>query len=230
MTFLEIAQQLVRESGTADDGSPSTVVSQTGRMSKVIGWAKSAYTLIQTAEPEWRWMQRRFSGPTISGQRNYDGNDMGVTTRFKAFVCRNSPRENRFTIYETALGVSDEGKLSFVNYDDFVTRYVRGTQTNDKPSYFTIAPDGDLWLHPIPDGIYTIQGPYRRSAQALALDADEPEMPEEFHELIVEVGLMFLGVHDETPQVTHWMLRRSERFNQLRRDQLPKLRLGERFA
>jgi hypothetical protein len=225
-TYLELCQKLGAESGTAGDGLPSTVLTQVGRLAKIVRWVRDAYTMIQQAERDWLWLQGRFSGPTIVSQRNYDGNDMGVTTRLSRFLTTGDGSENRWSIYLTSTGVSDEGPLKFIAYDDFVVSFMRGTQTNGKPAYFTVAPDGDFLLHPIPDAIYTIQGPYRKAPQTLAADTDEPEMPDEYHDLIVEVALhLFLGIHDETPQLGGWQLRKMERYNQLRREQLPRVKL-----
>jgi hypothetical protein len=230
-TFLQLCQKLTQDSGTADSSLPSTVVGQTGRLLKHVNWVNEAWRMIQSAEQDWRWMQGRFSGTALSGQRDYSGSDLGVATRFGNYICRNNGTEDRYTSYKTSDGVAEERVLLFVEYDQFVPRYMRGTQTNDAPTYFTIAPDGKLWLHPIPDASYTIQGPYRKSPQTLSLDGDTPEMPEEFHDLIVDVALqMSLAIHDESPQVGGWAMRRTERYNQLRRSQLPTMQLAPGYT
>lgn len=231
-TFLELCQQVMaRDTGTATSGNPTTVVGQTGRKGQIVSWVASAYNDIQSAERDWMWLQAYFSGSTVASQREYTGAQMGVASRFGRFICRMNGREDRYSIYKTATGVSDEGKLHFLPYDVFRVNAMRGTQTEGRPKFFTIAPAGTLLLHPIPDAVYTVQGPYRKSNQVLAADSDEPEMPEEYHDLIGEVALsMYAGLYDEAPQIQGWSLRRSVRFNQLRRDQLPPMSGPEPFC
>jgi hypothetical protein len=229
-TYLELCQKVVSESGTADGTLPSTVAGQVGRLAKIVRWVKDAYTLIQNAHREWLWLQDTFEGPTIVGQRNYDGNDMGVTERFRRFISTQDRLEDRFTIYDPSIGVSDEGPLSFRPYNTFYASFMRGTQTQAKPLYFTLSPDGKMLLHPIPDKVYTVRGLYRKSSQTLDADDDIPEMPEEYHDLIAEVALLYLATHDETPQIGGWQLRKIERMNQLRRDQLPPVEVNAYFA
>jgi len=231
MNFLQLCQKLARDSGTATDGNPSTVVGQTGRMGKIVQWVNDAYRTIQVSYPTWRWLQGTFSGQTIANQRNYDGNDMGVTTRFREFDCTYDENEDRYSIYLTSDGVADEGSLRFLPYRDFFVTKMRGTQTPGKPVYFTIDPAGEMLLAPIPDAAYTIRGPYFKDIQELALSADEPEMPDRHHQVIIDLALMFyLGVADESPQVSGWQLRKITSYNALLREQLPKTSLPSAFA
>mgnify|MGYP001587099342 CR=1 FL=1 len=231
MNYLELCQKLNRKSGTADGNLPSTVAGQTGRSLKICNLIEDGYREIQNQSREWLWLQSTFSGVTISGQRDYAGSDMGVASRFGSFVCTMDDNEDRFTIYQTSLGVADEGQLRFMPYKSFYTTFMRGTQTNDKPQFFTIQPDGKILLHPIPDADgYTVKGPYRKSPQTLAVDGDTPEMPTHFHDLVVEAALMQLAVHDESPQAGGWQLHKLTLYNQLRRDQLPKFERPPVFA
>lgn len=230
-TFLQLCQRVASDSGTVNGAFPTTVVGQTGRLGKIVRWTNEAWRSVQNAHAGWRWMRSDFSGSTVSGTRSYSGSDLGVSSRFGEFVYSGYEDEQRFSIYLTATGVSDEGVLLFRDYEWFYTHCMRGTQTNDRPIYFTITPDNKLALHPIPDAVYTVRGPYRKDVQDLAVDADVPEMPARFHELIVDVALMSLGTHDEAPQQLQlWQLRKFGRFNDLERDQLPRMRLPEALA
>lgn len=230
-TFLSLAQKLARESGTLGDGSAlTTVVSQTSRKNKFVNWTNDAWRSIQNAHGQWRWMRSTFSGSTVASTRAYAGSDLGVASRFAEFICRGE-EEDRFSIYLAATGVSDEGPLFFKDYDWFYANCMRGTQTEGRPYYFTITPDEDLALHPIPDAVYTLRGPYRKDVQELSLDADVPEMPTRFHDLIVDVALQMLAAHDEAvTQIPLWKMREMPRWAELERDQLPKIRLAGALA
>lgn len=230
-TYLALCQQLASDSGTLGDGTALTAVTgQTGRKAKMVGWVNRAWRSIQNAHPAWRWMRSEFSGSTVSGTRAYSGSDLGVASRFGDFIC-SGEGEQRFSIYLTATGVADEGRLFFKDYDWFYTNCMRGSQTNSRPAYFTITPDGELALHPIPDAAYTVRGPYRKDVQELTADGDIPEMPVRYHDLIVDVAMMMLQGHDEAlNQIPLTRLRMLPRFAELEHDQLPRIRLAGPLA
>jgi len=232
-TFLQLCQYVAADSGTiSGESQPSTVVGQTGRLGKIVRWTNEAWRSIQNAHGEWRWMRSDFSGPTVSGTRSYAGSDWSLT-RHAEWVHDHTGNENRFSIYLTATGVSDEGPLAFRDYDWFYANCMRGTQTNGRPVYFSVTPDNKLALHPIPDAVYTVRGPYRKTPQDLTANSDEPEMPARFHDLIRDVALMALGTYDEAiQQIPLWRMQKIERFNHLERDQLPRVNIpgGEAFA
>jgi hypothetical protein len=228
-TFLALCQRVASESGTINGTFPTTVTAQTGRLAKVVRWTNDAWRSIQNAHGEWRWMRSDFSGPTVAGTRSYSGSDFSLT-RLGEWMCRGED-EDRYSIYLTATGVADERPLIFVEYDTFFTTFMRGTQTNDYPTHFTITPDNKIALHPIPDAVYTVRGPYRKSPQELTADADEPEMPARFHHLIADLALDYLGTHDEAVlQIPLWRLRRMAGFSDLERDQLPRITLAGALA
>lgn len=230
-TYLQLVQKLASETGTISGTQPSTVVGQTGRLGKMARWVSDAWTMIQGIHGEWRWMRSDFSGSTVASTRAYASTDLGIASRFGEWICE-GPDESRFSLYLTATGVADEGQLFYRDYDWFWTNCMRGAQSNDRPSLFTITPDNKIALHPIPDAVYTIRGPYRKDAQILAADSDTPEMPSRFHDLIIDVALeFFVDVHDEVPQTIQMhRLRRIPRFVALERDQLPPILMAGALA
>lgn len=231
MTYLELVQRLAAESGTVAEAQVTDVASTNARIKKLVRWIDSAWRSIQLVH-QWRWMRSDFSGETVIGTRFYSGIDLGVASRFGSFIHTGDAREARFSAYLTATGVSDEGGLEYRDYDFFYTYLMRGEQTQRRPNFFTIAPDGTLGLHSIPDAVYTVKGPYRKDIQALSANGDIPEMPTRFHDLIVDVALEFyLDVHDEAaPMIPMHRLRRLPRFSQLEDDQLPAMRIAGPLA
>lgn len=228
-TFLELAQRVASDSGTINGTAPTAVTGQTGRLAKIVRWTNDAWRQIQNAHGEWLWMRSDFSGGISSGTRSYSGSDLSLT-RFGRWICAGEG-EDRYSIYKTATGVSDEGALTFLPYDYFYRTCLRGDQTNDRPAYFTITPDRKLSFHPIPDDSYTVRGPYRKSAQDLTADGDVPEMPEDYHDLIADVALQLLGAHDEAvTQLSLWQLRRLAKFSDLEREQLPQMDIAGALA
>lgn len=229
-TYLELCQSAARESGTISGTQPASVLSQTGKLAKIVKWVDLAWTTIQTAHGNWRWMEGEFEGPTIANQQRYDGSDFGVTTRFGDWLCRQDEDEDRFTIYDPDIGLSDESQLSCLPWDIFYTTRLRGVQSTGKPSQFAISPAGQMVFVSVPDKVYRVKGPYVKDVQSLTADSDVPEMPARFHNLIVEIALSYLSIHDESPQYPLWQLQQFRRFTDLEREQLPKTRLGGPFA
>ena len=230
-TFLQLCQRVASDSGTIDGTFPTAVTGQTGRLAKIVRWTNDAWRSIQNAHEGWLWLQSEFSGSTVAGTRNYAGSALGVASRFGEFVYTGDKNENRYSIYKTSDGVAYERQLQFVPYDEFRTSLMRGTQTNGAPSYFTIGPNEQLKLHPIPDAVYTVIGPYRKDVQELAADADTPEMPARFHDIIADAALMLLGTHDESQgQLQLWQLRQFAKWSALEQSQLPKMIWPKAFA
>lgn len=231
MNFLQICQRVASESRTVSGVFPSTVASQTGRALKIVTWVQVAWESIQISRSDWRWMESDFTGSTIANQREYSGSDVGVSERFNRFLCTLRWDEDRFSIYDPDIGVADEGQLEFWSWRDFYVEHMRGTQTTGKPHVFTIRPDGRMALSQVPDKAYTLRGPYMKSPQTLAADGDEPEMPSQFHELIVDIALDYLDTHDEgMERIPLVKLRSYKRFSALEREQLPPVEIAGALA
>ena len=226
-SFLELAQDVARESGTVSGTNPTAVASQTGRLLKIVEWTAQAYVMIQNLHADWRWMQKTFSGNTTASAGQYTPASWSVTD------LRDWLRDDRetgyqpHTIYLTATGVSDEGALREISWQQWRTRYGRGSQTNNYPAEYAISPAGEFSLGPIPDDDYTVQGEYRQAAVVLAVDADTPAMPSAFHDIIVWQAIMLLAEFDEAvEQRAAAILKYNALLEDLQRDQLPVVSLG----
>lgn len=234
-TFLDLANRLASDSATADEGAITSVAGQTGRKAKAVRWTAEAWLQIQNAHAEWLWMQSEFSGSTVIGQARYVGTaftdslDSAPITRFSKWDC-SGPGENRFKLYRPSVGLSDAGRLIFQDWREFYARRMNNGAPSDKPAVFSIDPQGRLVVAPAPDDVYSLIGPYRKSAQTLTADGDIPEMPVDFHDLIVSIGLQLLGSHDEAPQIPLWKMRENRLFCELEAHQLPTMRWGRPLA
>lgn len=188
MNFLEIAQRVVRESGGISGSGPTTVVNQTGEYRNVVDWVNEVWRQIQTKHDNWRWMRASASMQTTIDQRQYSPTAVAPAgfglTRFRGWW------RDSFSIFETAVGVSDESALTWLTYDEYRNQYLFGTQQSSKPIHFTIDPQRNILLGPVPDKVYTLKGDYQKSAQALVADLDVPEIPDEQHMTIVYGALL----------------------------------------
>jgi hypothetical protein len=227
-TFLELVQAVARESGTFPS-LPTSAVSQSGRSLDVVNWVQQTWRKIQTEHAAWLWMQDEFEGPTVVGQRRYDGTDMGLT-RWASFYRDPNPftSHGQVSLYQTSLGVSDERPLTYVEWPDFYGLYLRGTSSTrqERPTIYAIDPARKLALWPLPDVAYTLRGQYRKSPQTLTANTDVPDMPAEYHDLIMYEALISLANFDEgMNQMPIWSVRAAQLRSGLHRDQLPRMRL-----
>ena len=226
-TFLQLCQDVARESGTISGINPTAVASQTGRLLKIVEWTAQAWVMIQNLHADWRWMQKTFSGTTSVGAGKYTPASFSITD------LRDWLRDDRVTLYQphtiflTATGVSDEGPLREITWQQYRTRYDRGSQTNNYPSEYAISPAGEFCAGPIPDDTYTINGEYRQAAVVLVADADIPALPTAFEQIIVWQAIMLLAESDEAvEQRAAAIIKYNALLEDLQRDQLPVVSLG----
>ena len=240
MTYLELCQKLASESGTLKDGDAiTTVVGNTGRKARVCRWINDAWVAIQNAHSTWLWMESEFTITTVASQRRYaytdavDSIDSATVSRFGHWIYNSDVEmDSGVTLYDSSIGIADQGVLLFRPWQHFFDSFMRGTQTEQKPTHFTITPQGQIALHDTPDTTdYVVTGRYQKSAQNLTSDSDIPECPPRFHDVIVDAGMIALETFDENPgRLTLLLLRRSANFAALERDMLPQMLLAEPLA
>lgn len=194
MNYLQLCQDLVRESGTiSGDTTPTTTVGQSGRLLKVVNWIPKAWSAIQNLHDDWLWMRTEFSGAVSIATMRYTAASWSLT-RFSRWITD----EDTVTIYRTSLGVSDETPLTEIPWLTWRARYGRGTQTAGRPIEYAFSPQNEFCVGPSPSYACTLRGEYQKSAQVLAANTDEPELPDtSLHSVIVWKGLLLLAQFDE---------------------------------
>ncbi len=230
MDFLTLCNQVASDSATFDEGVLSSVVGQVGRKAKVVRWTNMAWRSIQNAHVAWRWMQSEFSLSTVVGTQRYAGTSATDTiasatiSRFAEWICCGLG-ENRFRLYDSTIGLTDIGPLKFVPWEAFYAQRVNTSAANNKPTMVSIDPANNLCLSPVPDSSnYVVVGPYRKSIQVLAVDADVPEMPADFHDVISSVAANYFQMHDEgLGLLPLWKMRENNDFCRLEARQLPPI-------
>lgn len=226
-TFLELTQALARESGTVSGTNPTATASQTGRLLKIVEWIKQSYVLIQNLHADWRWMEKTFSSTTTAGAAKYTAASFSITDLRDWYRDNQETGYRPHTLYLTADGVEGEGVLREITWEQYRTSYDRGAQTQNQPSEYAISPAGEFALGPIPDDTYTVRGLYKQAAVILSEDAEVPDMPVAFHDIIVWQGLVLLAEFDEAvEQRSAALIKYSAMLETLQRDQLPTVSLG----
>lgn len=204
-TFLQLVKSLRQECGIAGTG-PTTVTSQVGELKQLVDWTADAYTEIQNRHGgHWRWLLREFTLPTVASTAAYaytDANDVLTATAIDRFTAwRVNDRDDPPKIYLTSAGVSGQRWMVYADWSWFRSVYKIGTATEGYPHHISIDPQDNLVFGQVPDAAYTVTGHYWRGPQTLSVDADEPEMPSQFHKLIVYKAMEKYAGYNSAPEV-----------------------------
>lgn len=199
-TYLQLCRDLARESGTVSNfgSQPAAVTGQVGRNAKIVAWIRDAWVDIQNEHASWRFRRKDFTSALIVSTGEYTQASFGLTD-VALWPSGRGAQGDAFTIYNPSTGVSDETPLYFIDWESFKRRYRRGTQTDDRPQFWSVDYEGNLCIGPAPDIAYTFKGEYVRTAQELSANADEPICPDDFHMIIVWYALLRLMGADEAP-------------------------------
>lgn len=198
-TFLQLVNDLERESGTIQQGSRlGSVVSPFGRQEKIVGWIVEAWRHIQTARGDWPWMRREFQAALTIGQMRYTPAQLLIKD-FSDWVASDGEGYQPYTIWDAVQGKAFERALHMQEWNSFKSRWLRGVHPNAPPVYVSSDQLNSMAFGPTPDKAYIVTGEYRRTPQILALNNDVPIMPAEHHAAIVWKALALLGDHDESP-------------------------------
>jgi len=177
---------LRQEAGLSGTG-PASVLSQTGEMKRIVDWVSSAYEDIQNLHATWRFLRTDFSFSTIIGTQDYTPAAVSLSD-FGSWI------KEDIRIYSS---VTDEDFLEYCPWEIFREAYYFGsnrTQTG-RPTVITVKPNNALALWQLPDGVYTVNGEYYKTAQTMTANADSPLMPTRFQMIIVWKGLMHYGAY-----------------------------------
>jgi hypothetical protein len=188
--FLTICQEVRTKSGISGTG-PTTVVSQTGILGRLVDAVRDAWLRIQTDEKDWKWMWVDAYGLSV----------LSATTDFPLTGVEKIHTKT-FMIYETSLGLSDRTKISYVDWDRYQASFGQlQTIPTERPSVVTQKPNGDLHFYPTPVLNYTCDFEYQKEPQLLSGNTDVPELPARFHPLIVWEALNEFGGLEDAPEV-----------------------------
>lgn len=199
MNFLELAQETRRLSGVGGAG-PVNVEQATGIELKIVNYVKNAWIDIQAHPKPWKWMWRDYEVDLVPGPGTQPLQTI-IDTREYALINCDKVRVKTFRSYLTATGVTDRQRMTFVPWTRFRRRYSVVDEQADRPIQVTRSPNGDLVFYPKPDAIYSIEFECFNRPSQLVANGDVPEMPEEFHMLIVYEALKRFGKAENAEEV-----------------------------
>ncbi len=229
-TFLQLCAKLRQE--TTDSGTgPTTVVGQTGELARFVSWVCDSYTELQQDRDDWLFLRKSFTVNTVAGTGEY-AYGACTDTATSALISRFS-RWYRDTLrcYLSSAGVASEYRLIPLEWDVFRRLYRSGPQTDGQPVYVSFDPTDRIALGPEPSAVYVVTGDCQKGPQTLALDADEPEMPSRFHNLIVYEAMIRYGFNRVAPEALQFAQAEGSRLRgALELSQLPRMSVGEPLA
>lgn len=195
VNYLDLCKRVRQEAGLSGDG-PAAVANQAGQMRRIVDWVSQAWVDIQNSRPDWLFMDAEFSFATTAAKRDYTAGEAGITNH-KLWDT------DTFFIYKTSIGASDEHELDFMAYNLWRRQYRAKMDSRDdvNPVLFTVLPNNSLRFEGRPDGSYTISGSYKTSTQTLAVDADTPTLPLDYHMIIVWQALKYYASYYNAPEV-----------------------------
>jgi len=178
-TYLELVQELVTELGIggANQGAtvPDSVLNQTGQLWNAVNWVKQANNNINVMWADWQYLAAEYSEVLLVGDTTAPAHSGTETVK--------KWDRGSFWIDKT---LTSAGQLSFFLWEDFRRHVLPGpAASNSKPSGITQKRDNSLLLNVGPDAAYTLTAEFYKRPDLLTNDDDEPEMPEEFHRIIV---------------------------------------------
>lgn len=196
-TFLELVINTRLEAGVPG-ATPSTVLNQTGESRRVVDWVRRAWSDIQLESSQWQWMTGQFQFVTEAGKDAYTESEAGITapgavSRFSHW----NPRTVRIHLS----GFQDQRGLEYIDYEAFRSIYYNGPRVPGWPTVVSVSPSKQLLLGHPPNDLYTVTGEYQKSPQILSGDADIPEMPAQFHDLIMYWALAKYARFESAPEV-----------------------------
>jgi len=199
MRFLDLVNRARQECGVsgADLATLQSGLSREGR--RFADWIKQAWADLQMAHPDWEWMRKETTFPTVLTQGDYTPTQAGATDLGEW-------RPDSFRSYLTATGTPGEQHMEYVDYTRYRDLYQFSTMRTSPgfPLWFTVKPDHSLAVWPLPNAAYTIRGEYYRAPTELSADADDPAddgLPERFHMLLVFMAMQSYAFFAAAPEV-----------------------------
>lgn len=228
MNFLALVNRARMEAGASGPDLSSLGGALTQESSRFKTWVNEAWQEVQVHAADWDFMRRDFAFNTVASTQVYTA--ATLSTPITSF--RNWKRDS-FRAYLTASGFGDEQLLGFLDYETFRNLYLYGTQRSvtGRPVLFSIKPNKDLIIGPVPDAVYTVVGEYFVLPSDLVADADIPGVTAEYHMLIVWRAVRSYGLYEAAPEV---IVRADREINRLlskmENDQMPEITYGPPLA
>ena len=196
MNYLQLVQRLHRES-MRSTAAPTSVSTANERQARLFDWVADAWRDLQM-ERDWRWMRTTLDAPLIVDQTTYDATaDLGAS-RFRRW----RPEDDTYVPWLYIDGSPNSlWPLAYTQLDEFRSLYVYRTWGASTPVAWTWDESNQLLIAPKPALPYQIRIEFWKSPSELTADADTPDMPEEYHLLLMWTALEQVAMADAAPEL-----------------------------
>jgi hypothetical protein len=199
VNYLELVQELVEELGIggADSGSgtPESVLNQVGPLGRAVRWIAQGNNHINLMWRDWKFLSTDYSETLVIGSRNWPAHSGSETIR----------QWDRTSIWLDK-NTNDAKELRWMDWTAFRRRHDPGSHTiNSSPAFYSIKPDNSIILDNPPDKAYAATAEFWKRVILLQSNNDTPDMPEEYHRLIVVTAGMMYGNKEGASEVISGM-------------------------
>ena len=201
-SFLELVKDAYAVTGTGDPEEITDVADVDGYAADVKRFIQQAWEEVQLAREDWLWMQREAMFATVSSTGVYAWSDMLE----EAGGSRSIPPDTGFRSWLTHRRwyVGDDGQhLRKINYEVW-RRYNKVETAQGKPQVYAIGTDDKLYFRPVPDDAYEIEVVFQTGVQPLENNADIPNMPSAYHQLLKWRAVMLAHGFDTDAESTQY--------------------------
>jgi len=197
VNFLALAQRLHRESLRSGAG-PVAISGSTKEVLRLFDWINDAWYDLQVEARDWKWMRRECDAALVIGQHAYTAASLGLTGLRKWMP---PSRTRTARVYPTASASNVTEMVYWPDYDEFIRRQIDVPASNGAPQMWTISPTEEILIAPAPDAAYKLKAAYTSTPYRMVIETDAPDMPEDFHLLLVWRALMELASTDAASEV-----------------------------
>jgi len=181
MTFLELCSKTRQECGIQGSG-PSSVVSQTGILKRVVDWVADADTYIQGLHQDWDFLWAEFNTNTV-----IDSDSIAKPADHVLWDTES---------FSLLRGDSDGINLGTIPYKEW--RYVVDEKTSTKPNSLCILPNNNLAFRQPADGTYDFYATYWKFNDPMSVNADEPPYAARYQRAIIVKAKMWYFADTES--------------------------------
>lgn len=221
MDFLALCKRTRELAGIAGTG-PVTVVGQVGELGRLVNWVAKSWIDIQNLHKTWNFLITDLSFQTVASQGDYTLSDMSASTMRQL---------DMDSLRCQTVSIADRQFMEPWDWTAFRDVYRFNNLTEGRPIRFAVDPKNkNLCLAAVPDGIYTITGRYYSKPVELTVDADVPNIPDEYHMLIPYWALSKYAGYEAAPEAKQEAIENMGKLMAaLVADQLPGITIGGGF-
>ena len=250
MNFLEMVQKSIRWSGVRST-EPTTLVNPSGLVQNMADQVSAAWEELQLERSDWKWnTAQSATGIITSGSGRFflresaasGGTDNKIsgmitysTTDGSASLTSATLADLQYYIKDCSVGINDttttyvpEDTLQQIDWEDWEYHDEQADETG-QPRYYSISPNGELVVYPIPDEDYRLFFVTPRVPQVLEADADEiTDIPEFMQKGVIWRGILYYGLYiQDTGIIEYARLRYRPYKKWLEASEMPDVTLGD---